>query len=77
MLLITDEQTDSQVLLPTATATINSPVTVTSMTTSAMPTTSVSSYPSTRLQPHHLEMTHKAKEKVMINMQCYHQLVLN
>ena len=76
MLLITDEQNDSQVLLPTATTT-NSPVTVTLITTSSTPTTSVSTHPVLVLQPHHLEMTHKAKEKVMINIQCYHQLVLN
>ena len=38
--LITDKQNDSQVLLPTATATVNSPVTVTSINTSSTPTTS-------------------------------------
>ena len=47
MVLITDEQNDSQILLPTATATVNSPVTITSLTTSSTPTTSVSSFPST------------------------------
>ena len=47
MLLITDEQNDSQVFLPTVTTTINSPATVTSVTTSSTPTTSASSYPST------------------------------
>ena len=47
MVLITDEQNDSQILLPTATATVNNPVTVTSITISSAPTTGVSSYPST------------------------------
>ena len=47
MVWITGEQNDSQILLPTATATVNNPVTVTSIATSSAPTTSVSSYPST------------------------------
>ena len=81
--LITDEQNDSQILLPTATATVNSPVTVTSITASSTPTTSstpatsVSSYPSTSTAATSSRDDTQGKRNVMINIQCYHQVALN
>ena len=48
----------------------------TAITTSSSPTTS-SAVPVALLQPHDLEMTHKAKERVMVNTQLTNNVNIN